>query len=111
MDDIITVAIGGVPFATTIVGVITAFGTLFTAVSLIIAAIGGLKRSQIVERKVDEVHIIVNQQRTDLQRYQVALISALQKAGVEIPIDQSLPIITDPEVASGKHQALGTEGQ
>jgi hypothetical protein len=41
--------------------------------------------------KVQEVHKIVNQQRTDMTNYQEALKRALSAAGIEIPIDQSLP--------------------
>lgn len=40
--------------------------------------------------KLDDVHKIVNQQRTDMQRYQAVLLDALTKAGIEIPPDQSL---------------------
>ncbi len=40
--------------------------------------------------KLDDVHRIVNQQRTDMQRYQEALVAALQRAGVDIPRDESL---------------------
>lgn len=40
--------------------------------------------------KLDDVHKIVNQQRTDMQRYQEALVAALQNAGVDIPRDESL---------------------
>ncbi|HEX6968881.1 MAG TPA: hypothetical protein VF174_08765 [Micromonosporaceae bacterium] len=40
--------------------------------------------------KLDDVHKIVNQQRTDMQRYQAVLLAALTAAGVEIPPDESL---------------------
>jgi hypothetical protein len=40
--------------------------------------------------KLDDVHKIVNQQRTDMQRYQAVLLAALRRAGVEIPPDESL---------------------
>lgn len=76
-------------FATTITGVITAFASLFTAVSLVLVAMTAWRKAQKVERKIDEVHVIVNQQRTDMERYQRALKQALTKAGVEIPTDQS----------------------
>jgi hypothetical protein len=38
---------------------------------------------------VPSVHKIVNQQRTDMLRYQRALIVALKAHGVEVPDDQS----------------------
>lgn len=40
--------------------------------------------------KLDEVHAIVNQQRTDMQRYQAVLLNAMRTAGLEIPPDESL---------------------
>jgi hypothetical protein len=41
-------------------------------------------------RAVDNVHSMVNQQRTDAQTYQEDLIVALQEAGINIPPDKSL---------------------
>lgn len=78
-----------IPFATTLVGIITAMGTMITAVALVITALAAYRRSKIVESKIDQVHIIVNQQRTDAQNYQRALIAALNNAGVAVPDDQS----------------------
>jgi len=75
----------------TLAGVITAIGTVFTALGLLVTAISGLIRSRKVEAKVDVVHKIVNQQRTDMQNYNRALINALQKHNIEVPTDQSLP--------------------
>lgn len=74
----------------TLAGIITATGTVFTAVALVITAVAGLIRAKRVEGKVDVVHKIVNQQRTDLTNYQRALIGALNKAGVDVPEDQSV---------------------
>jgi uncharacterized membrane protein YhiD involved in acid resistance len=74
----------------TAAGVIAAIGTVFTALALVITATAGLLAARRVGRKVDEVHIMVNQQRTDMQNYQRALISALTKAGVDVPADQSV---------------------
>lgn len=73
----------------TLAGVITAIASAFTAIALVITAVGGLQRSRKVEAKVDTVHKIVNQQRTDAQNYQRALIAALRKAHVDVPEDQS----------------------
>lgn len=98
----------GVPFATTITGVITAFGTLLTATALVITALAALNRSRRTEKKIDAVHKIVNQQRTDMQRYQAALVAALKKAGVEVPVDQSILLSEEQGESGGKHQALGT---
>jgi Na+-transporting NADH:ubiquinone oxidoreductase subunit NqrF len=74
----------------TTAGVITATGTMFTAVALVITAVAALIRSRRVEGKIDEVHVIVNQQRTDAQNYNRALIAALTSAGVAVPADQSV---------------------
>ena len=79
--------------ASTLAGVITATGTAFTAIALTITAITGLIRSRRVERKVDSVHIIVNQQRTDMQRYIRALTAVLKENDITVPVDQSV----DPE--------------
>jgi Na+-transporting NADH:ubiquinone oxidoreductase subunit NqrF len=72
------------------VDIINATGTVFTAVALIITAFAALNRSRRVEGKIDQVHVIVNQQRTDAQNYNRALIAALHKAGVDVPADQSV---------------------
>jgi len=64
------------------------FGTvagLVTAVATMVTAVGGIY----LGRRVQEVHKIVNQQRTDMQQYQKALIGALVAAGIPIPEDQS----------------------
>ncbi len=47
-------------------------------------------KTDVVEHKVDEVHAMVNQQRTDMQRYQEVLTAALVAAGVPVPLDASL---------------------
>lgn len=76
--------------ASSLAGVITATGTVFTALAVLLTAIAGLVRSRRIEHKVDDVHTMVNQQRTDAQNYQRALILALTKAGVDVPADQSV---------------------
>lgn len=73
----------------TLAGVITAVATLFTAAALIITALAGLVAARRVGRKVDAVHVIVNQQRTDSMNYQRALIRALEAQGIAVPVDQS----------------------
>jgi hypothetical protein len=76
-----------------VAGVITASATVLIAVGGIISAltlfIPILRETRANKRAIGEVHTIVNQQRTDSQNYQAALIRALTKAGVDIPIDQS----------------------
>jgi hypothetical protein len=71
--------------------VISASGTVITAVGGVIIAI--------ISRKTNiathEVHTMVNQQRTDALRYQTALIKSLRKAGVAVPDDQSLTLTNE----------------
>lgn len=61
---------------------VTALGVLFTALGIFIP----------MARTLRTVHTIVNQQRTDAQRYNIALTELLRKNGIEVPIDQSLPV-------------------
>jgi hypothetical protein len=79
--------------------VVTAIATLVTAVGGIILAFSVLlpilRNSKDTRDQVGAVHVIVNQQRTDLQRYNAALLGALKKAGIEVPVDQSVPIIEE----------------
>jgi hypothetical protein len=81
--------------------IVTAFATLFVAISGVIAALTlflpvlrlsrtNAKKIDNVESKVDGVHVIVNQQRTDQLNYQRALIRALQDQGIAVPVDQSI---------------------
>lgn len=58
---------------------------MVTACATVITAIGGIY----LGRRVQEVHKIVNQQRTDMLQYQKALVLALKTAGIEVPEDQS----------------------
>lgn len=76
--------------ASTLAGIIAAFAGVFTSLALVITAIGALKRSHKVEAKVDQVHVIVNQSRTDMLRYQRALVKALVAHGITVPEDQSI---------------------
>jgi len=70
----------------TLAGMFTALFTLATAVVVTIGAVAARRTGQ----KVDAVHIIVNQQRTDMQRYIRAQSALLTKNGIELPIDQSI---------------------
>jgi hypothetical protein len=60
-------------------GVITALATLVTAIGGVLLAI----------KVIMPTHKIVNQQRTDMIRFQTVLINTLEKHGIEIPEDQS----------------------
>jgi Na+-transporting NADH:ubiquinone oxidoreductase subunit NqrF len=68
--------------------------TLATALGvLVLAAILLLRRTtREVKEEVGKVHAIVNQHRTDMLNFQQALVQALVDHGIEVPIDQSLPV-------------------
>lgn len=71
----------------TLAGIITAVGVTVTAFGGLIATIGVFLP---ILRNVKETHKIVNQQHTDIMRFQRALISELRKHGIAIPVDQSI---------------------
>jgi len=57
------------------------------AIGVLITAVAG---AIVTLRRVDAVHKIVNQQRTDMLTYQKTLIEALITSGIHVPRDQSL---------------------
>jgi hypothetical protein len=69
--------------------------SIVTAASAAVTAVGGFIVSVKVLvpslRITRENHVMLNQQRTDSQNYQRALITALKHAGIEVPEDQSNP--------------------
>jgi len=78
--------------------VVTALGGLIAAISVLVATLRATRRA------VEQVHTIVNQQRTDAQAYQVALVTALRDANVAVPADQSLAPPADlPRTAEEEH--------
>jgi hypothetical protein len=78
--------------ASTTAGIVGAFAGLIGASATLIVAFTVLLP---MLRQVKQVHTIVNQQRTDQQNYNRALVNALVKAGIEVPEDQSLGGIDD----------------
>jgi len=88
---------------------------IITAVATVVSAAGGLflalavflpimRETRVAARAsvatLDEVHTIVNQQRTDMTNFNRALIRALNDAGVPVPIDQSVaPVVDKPSGA------------
>jgi len=79
--------VADVPVTTSIVGVITAVATLVTAITALCALLPVMFK---LVRDVKNVHTIVNQQRTDMQRYERTLVRALKEHGIEVPVDQSV---------------------
>lgn len=75
-------------------GVITAFASVLIAVGGIITAFSVLLP---ILRQTRAVHKIVNQQRTDMFRYQQALIRALTDHGITVPLDQSVDHDNPPD--------------
>jgi hypothetical protein len=75
-------------------GIITAFATVITALGLFVTALSVflpiLRQTRETEKKVEVVHQIVNQQRTDMERYQRALIAQLRGEGMTPVADQSI---------------------
>lgn len=75
----------------------TALALLLTSLTGLLVAVtkflpvlrGGARKLDRVADTVDGVHVIVNQQKTDMERYQRALIAALREAGIDVPADQS----------------------
>lgn len=70
----------------TLAGTITAIASIITALALLTGAIPLLLKAL---RDVKSVHVIVNQQRTDMQRYQRTLIRLLELHDIDVPPDQS----------------------
>ena len=72
-------------------GVITAIATVFTALGGLVLAFSVLVPTLRKTREnVAAVHTMVNQQRTDMLRYQETLVTALQQGGIKVPADTSL---------------------
>lgn len=69
--------------------IITALGTLVTAISGVIIL---FRKVKALESKTDEVHVLVNSNHKSMLRREEALISALQQAGIEIPPNDSLRV-------------------
>jgi flagellar motor component MotA len=63
----------------TLAGVVTAVATLITAFGGLLLAI----------KVIMPTHKIVNQQRTDMLRFQTVLIRTLIAHGIDVPEDQS----------------------
>jgi len=70
----------------TIAGTLTAAATMLTALGGLLVAIKVLVPTK---KQIQEVHTIVNQQKTDMERYQRALVATLAEHGITIPADQS----------------------
>lgn len=86
--------------ASSIAGIIAAFGSLITAVGAIYLA----SRQQTLNAEMrknskatNETLHIVNSERTAMQNFQRALIRELKLAGIAVPVDQSLDDLPDLE--------------
>jgi hypothetical protein len=88
---------GGVVPESTLAGIITAIGVCITAVGGLVAAFTVFLP---ILRDVRSTHKIVNQQRTDMLKFQRTLIKTLVAHGIEVPEDQSLPL-TDNDQHNG----------
>jgi hypothetical protein len=67
---------------------------IITAIAACITALGGIIVTIFIFipnlKTSRSTHKIVNQQRTDMQNWNRALVRALKSANVEVPIDQSI---------------------
>jgi hypothetical protein len=92
--------------ASTTAGIVTAIGTLFTALGGLLLAVGVLipvlRNSNKTLEQTEKIHTIVNQQHTDQERYNIALTEALRAAGVPIPVDQSKPVLGHGDAQPGQ---------
>ncbi len=70
-----------------IAAIITASAALLTALALVVTSVTVLLPMLRISKST---HTIVNKQRTDLIRYQRALIAALEAKGIDVPVDQSI---------------------
>jgi uncharacterized membrane protein YhiD involved in acid resistance len=73
-------------------GLVTAVCTMVIALFTLAITITARRSKRTVEqthKQTIEIHQIVNQQRTDMQRYQKVLENALAAHGIDIPDDQS----------------------
>lgn len=89
-------------------GVITAIATLLTALGGLVVTykvmIPNKKTNEDTHAQVEQVHTIVNQQRSDMLQiikeqgdWNRALVRALKLHNIEVPIDQSVPDIEGPD--------------
>jgi hypothetical protein len=74
-------------------GIATAVATVCTAVGGVIVSITVLIP---LLRRTNEVHTMVNQQRTDSHNYIRALVRELRTHNIDVPVDQSLDDVPDP---------------
>lgn len=77
----------------TYAGLISAFFTMVTAIGGAIVSfkvmLPNLRINRHVAKVAEETHVIVNQQRTDMMRFQTVLKNKLAEHGIDIPEDQS----------------------
>lgn len=85
----------------TIAGMITAIATVLTALGGMVVSVTVLLP---VLRQTRQVHKIVNQQKTDMERYRRALEAVLKAHDIELPVDQSIDLsqeIPKPRTSNG----------
>jgi len=74
--------------ATSVTGILTAVGALLGGLGVCLGAIPLLVS---MWRTGRATHVIVNQQRTNMQAYQRDLVAQLEADGSKVPRDRSLP--------------------
>jgi len=74
-----------------IVLLLGAVGVLITTISTAILTLRRVRETkEVLRQDVQDVHKIVNQQRTDMLAYQEKLVTSLVAAGLHVPEDTSL---------------------
>ena len=61
-----------------------------------------IKRTARMERTIRVIHTVTNQQLTDSRRYQLFLEGLLKSHGIEIPVDQSDPVLGHADAEPGQ---------
>lgn len=91
----------------TVAGTLTAVATLITALGGLVVTLKVLvpnfrtnketrARAEEINTQACEIHKIVNQQRTDMLRFQAALIKTLKAHDIDVPDDQSKVDVDGP---------------
>jgi hypothetical protein len=87
--------------------VITAISSAIVALSLLVTAMAGAfvllwREIRANSKATEDVHVMVNQQRTDSMRYLQVLRQALTDAGIPVPDDASLTEIVPRRDSKGE---------
>ena len=83
----------------------SAAAPIISALATLVIALGiplSVRRILKMERTLQEIVAIVRQQAIDAERYSLSLQATLKRHGIEVPVDQSQPVIGKPDAAPGQ---------